>query len=61
MCIIYMHMWPFVMGIHRSPVDSHHKGPAIIMGVFCEHKVWPMFCLSYHTLHHINDIIWKQH
>ena len=24
--------WPSVMGIHRSPVDSRHKGPGF--GVF---------------------------
>ena len=23
------HYWPFVMGIHRSPVDSPHTGPVI--------------------------------
>ena len=22
-----LHYWPFVRGIHRSPVDSPHKGP----------------------------------
>ena len=23
----FLHYWPFVWGIHRSPVDSPHKGP----------------------------------
>ena len=25
----FPHYWPFLRGIHRSPVDSPHKGPAI--------------------------------
>ena len=25
----FLHYWPFVMGIHRWPVDSHHKGPVM--------------------------------
>ena len=25
----FKHYWPFVRGIHRSPVDSLHKGPVI--------------------------------
>ena len=23
----FLHYWPFVKGIHQSPVDSHYKGP----------------------------------
>ena len=30
--------WPFVMGIHRSPVDSHHKGP-VVQSPFACHDV----------------------
>ena len=25
----FLHYWPFVRGIHRWPVDSHHKGPVM--------------------------------
>ena len=25
--------WPLVMGIHQSPVDSHHKGPVLHTGL----------------------------
>ena len=25
----FPYYWPFVIGIHRSPVDSHHQGPVI--------------------------------
>ena len=27
--IIPLYYWPFVKGIHRSPVDSHHKRPVM--------------------------------
>ena len=32
----FPHYWPFVRGIHRSPVDSPHKGP--VMERFDRHK-----------------------
>ena len=31
----FPHYWPFLMGIHRCPVDSHHKGPVMgSLGVY---------------------------
>ena len=29
------HHWPFVRGIHRSPVDSPHKGPVMRRAFLC--------------------------
>ena len=31
------HYWPFVMGIHRSSVDSHHKGPVMQKAFPCHY------------------------
>ena len=45
-----IHYWPFVRGIHRSPVDSPHKGPVIL-------KAFP--CRSILMLLIIN-IVWGQ-
>ena len=39
----FPHYWPFVRGIHQSPVDSPHKGPsnAQLWCLFCEGYIYP--------------------
>ena len=41
--------WPFVRGIHRSPVDSPHKGP---VNVFAQAKCWTNSGVAVDVMHH---------
>ena len=41
--------WPFVRGIHRSPVDSPHKGP---VNVFAQAKCWTSSGVAVDVMHH---------
>ena len=61
----FSHYWPFVKGIHRSPVDSPHKGP-IMRGfgasfvVSVNMSVSKEFCCRFKTHWHLCDVIVMQ-
>ena len=48
------HNWPFVRGIHQSPVDSSHKGPVMLNAFPCFDIV--MKIVVKHVFVHINSL-----
>ena len=49
----FLHYWPFVRGIHRSLVDSPHKGPVIRgFDVFLDVSFWANDQISGDLRHH---------
>ena len=41
------HYWPFVRGIHWSPVNSHHRGPKYCVAViFSLLPTWQSYCTN---------------